>query len=80
MRQLDHVYANAIEVPGALFWFGIIDLECICAGRKWPLLPSTGCIGPPAQLGIPVFLFLTPIICLAHGITLIDRLGMDIKV
>ena len=30
-RQLDHAYVNAIEVPGDLFWFGIIDLECICA-------------------------------------------------
>ena len=29
--QFDHAYVNAIEVPGALFWFGIIDLECICA-------------------------------------------------
>ena len=31
MRQLDHAYVNAIQVPGTLFWFGIIDLECICA-------------------------------------------------
>ena len=27
-RQLHHV--NAIDFSGALFWFGIIDLECIC--------------------------------------------------